>query len=80
VLVNEDAAAATAAAPAAPSQPQPTVISRQPYGDWMHVCVELPGGAGVLCSIFQLLTDQTSKQGIFQWPISQDGEGGLVSS
>lgn len=72
-------AAAPAVSPAA-RQPQPKEISRQPYGDWMHVCIELPNSTGVRCSIFQRLFDQNSQQTIFLWRISQNGTGGLVSS
>jgi invasion protein IalB len=58
--------------------PQPTVISRETIGDWVHVCVQLPNSDQVRCGISQQLTNSQSGASVFLWRIVQDGNGGFV--
>jgi invasion protein IalB len=78
-------AAAQSAAPAGngagqqqAQRPQPRVVKRETYGDWIYVCLEDPEDKTVRCSIAQQLADEKSKQSIFSWRIVQDGKGGMV--
>lgn len=69
------------AAPAAGQQqqrPQPRVVKRETYGDWVYICLENPQDKAVRCSLAQQLADQQSKQNVFSWRIVQDGKGGMV--
>ena len=66
-------------APTAPQQPQPTVISREAHGDWIHTCVQMPGGGETRCGISQQLTHNETGTSVFVWRIVQDGNGNLVA-
>lgn len=75
--VVQQASAQTA--PTTPPQPQPTVISREAHGDWIHTCVQLPGSGDTRCGISQQLTHNETGASVFVWRIVQDGNGNLVA-
>jgi invasion protein IalB len=69
----------TAAAPAAtPAQPPLKVLSQEPIGDWIHVCVELPNAQGQRCGITQQLNHAETGRAMFQWRITQESSGGFI--
>lgn len=74
----QPAAGQQPAAQQAPAAPQPTVVKREAIGDWIHVCVQMPGNQQVRCGISQQLTNAQSGAGVFLWRIVQDGNGGFV--
>ena len=74
------AASAQGSAPAAsaPATPKIEVTKRQAFGDWIYACIKVPNSADTRCQISQQLSDSATKQPLFAWRITQDGQGGLV--
>ncbi len=72
------AAARPAQQPAAPAAPKIEVTKQQAYGDWIYACVKVPNTTETRCQISQQLSDTQTKQPVFAWRITQDGQGGLV--
>jgi invasion protein IalB len=56
---------------------QPKVSNQKNYGDWLYSCLTFADNK-VQCSVVQTLSDNKSKQPVFQWRIVQNGNGGLV--
>lgn len=66
------------AAAANPSAPQPTVLRRETFEDWIFACVQLPNSQEQRCGISQQLSHSESGATLFVWRITQDGRGGFV--
>jgi invasion protein IalB len=87
---NGPAAPATAAAGQPPAQqaqvpaqpanagPQPTVVARETYGDWIYTCIKMPAGDETRCGIIQQLSQSGTGASVFLWRIAQDGKGGMI--
>lgn len=65
-------------AQAADAQPQPTVVARETYGDWIYTCIKMPAGDETRCGIIQQLSQSGTGASVFLWRIAQDGKGGMI--
>ena len=78
------AAQAPAASPgqqqaaAQPNAPQPTVVRREAFDDWILTCLKAAGSEEVRCGISQQLSHSESGATLFLWRIAQDGQGGFI--
>lgn len=73
------AADGTQAAAASPPGPKIEASDQKTYGDWVYVCLKAPNATASRCQISQQIADSKTKQPLFAWRISEDGNGGLVS-
>jgi invasion protein IalB len=65
-------------AAAQPNVPQPTVVRRETFDDWILTCLKAAGGEEVRCGISQQLSHSESGATLFLWRIAQDGKGGFI--
>lgn len=75
----QPAADDTQAAAAPSPRPQIEATDQKTYGDWVYVCLKAPNATASRCQISQQIADSKTKQPLFAWRISEDGNGGLVS-
>lgn len=65
-------------AAAQPNVPQPTVVRREAFEDWILTCLKAAGSEEVRCGISQQLSHSETGATLFLWRIAQDGKGGFV--
>ena len=65
-------------AAAQPNVPQPTVVRREAFDDWILTCLKAADSEEVRCGISQQLSHSESGATLFLWRIAQDGQGGFI--
>jgi invasion protein IalB len=58
--------------------PQPTVVRREAFDDWILTCLKATDSEEVRCGIAQQLSHSETGATLFLWRIAQDGKGGFI--